>query len=271
MCQLLGLNSNLPTDICFSFTGFKARGGVTDLHADGWGIAFFAGRAARVFHDPQPSCSSRLAELVSTQPIHSTNIIAHIRKATYGDIRLENTHPFVRELWGRHWVFAHNGTLHDFAPALTGRFQPIGSTDSEQAFCWLMQGLLQEFGHEMPDRARLFDWLQQAAVQLSAYGICNFLLSQGESLFAHCSTRLSYLVRQAPFVAAHLVDTDLSIDFQPTDPAITSVVIATVPLTDNEPWQIMPPGSLWCFGEGAVFAEAATVACKCADPAAKCG
>ncbi|BAY11041.1 glutamine amidotransferase class-II [Calothrix sp. NIES-2098] len=41
MCQLLGMNCNTPTDICFSFEGFSARGGKTDDHSDGWGIAFF--------------------------------------------------------------------------------------------------------------------------------------------------------------------------------------------------------------------------------------
>ena len=35
------MNCNVPTDICFSFTGFQKRGGETDVHADGWGIAFF--------------------------------------------------------------------------------------------------------------------------------------------------------------------------------------------------------------------------------------
>ena len=49
MCQLLGMNCNVPTDICFSFTGFQARGGATDVHADGWGIAFFEERGVRVF------------------------------------------------------------------------------------------------------------------------------------------------------------------------------------------------------------------------------
>ncbi|MFN9674127.1 MAG: class II glutamine amidotransferase, partial [Microcystis sp.] len=29
MCQLLGMNCNVPTDICFSFEGFCARGGKT--------------------------------------------------------------------------------------------------------------------------------------------------------------------------------------------------------------------------------------------------
>ena len=58
MCQLLGMNANVPTDICFSFTGFRARGGLTDHHRDGWGIAFFEGKGARVFLDPAPSAHS---------------------------------------------------------------------------------------------------------------------------------------------------------------------------------------------------------------------
>ncbi len=41
MCQLLGMNCNVPTDIGFSFAGFRKRGGLTDHHEDGFGIAFF--------------------------------------------------------------------------------------------------------------------------------------------------------------------------------------------------------------------------------------
>ncbi len=53
MCQLLGMNCAEPTDVTFSFTGFAARGGVTDHHADGWGIAFFEDKACRLFIDHQ--------------------------------------------------------------------------------------------------------------------------------------------------------------------------------------------------------------------------
>ena len=82
-----------------------------------------------------------MAALVKGYPIRSDNVIAHIRKATQGRIALENTHPFMRELWGRYWVFAHNGDLKGFAPRLHGAFRPVGTTDSERAFCWLMQEL----------------------------------------------------------------------------------------------------------------------------------
>ena len=76
-----------------------------------------------------------MAELIRRYPIRSRNVIAHIRKATQGEVALENCHPFVRELWGRYWVFAHNGDLKDFHPRLHGSFHPVGSTDSELAFC----------------------------------------------------------------------------------------------------------------------------------------
>jgi hypothetical protein len=71
MCQLLGMNCNVPTDICFSFSGFQARGGATDVHSDGWGIAFFEGKGTRLFLDPQPSATSPVAELVRHYPIRS--------------------------------------------------------------------------------------------------------------------------------------------------------------------------------------------------------
>ena len=141
MCQLLGMNCNTPTDVRFSFTGFAQRGGVTGDHTDGWGIAFFEDKGLRHFVDHERAVDSPVAELIRRYPVKSRNVIAHIRKATQGVVSLENCHPFVRELWGRYWVFAHNGDLKDFRPRLHAHFQPVGSTDSEHAFCWIMQEL----------------------------------------------------------------------------------------------------------------------------------
>jgi predicted glutamine amidotransferase len=98
MCQLLGMNANTPTDVCFSFTGLATR---ADEHKDGFGIAFFEDRGLRLFVDPHSARASPVAELVKGYPIRSDNVIAHIRKATQGRVALENTHPFVRELWDR--------------------------------------------------------------------------------------------------------------------------------------------------------------------------
>ncbi len=69
MCQLFGMNCAEPTDVTFSFTGFAARGGLTDHHADGWGIAFFEDKACRLFIDQQSSSTSPIAEMVKRYPI----------------------------------------------------------------------------------------------------------------------------------------------------------------------------------------------------------
>lgn len=251
MCQLLGMNCNVPTDICFSFTGFRARGGLTDHHRDGWGIAFFEGRGVRVFLDPQPSVDSPVAELVHQYPIRSLNVISHIRKATQGEIRLDNTHPFQRELWGQYWIFAHNGNLLDYTPRLGGRFLPVGTTDSERAFCHILQTLSERFPDGPPAAATLHATLRELAITIGAHGEFNFLLSNGERLFAHCSSRLAYVIRQAPFPTAHLSDEDVSVDFNHvTTPDDRVAVIATLPLTDNETWTVIAPGTLMAFAHG---------------------
>jgi predicted glutamine amidotransferase len=252
MCQLLGMNCNVPTDICFSFTGFRRRGGATDQHSDGWGIAFFEGSGCRLFLDPAAAVDSPVAELVRNYPIRSMNVIAHIRKATKGAVGLENTHPFMRELWGRYWIFAHNGTLERFAPQLGGLYRPVGTTDSELAFCCLLEALRDAFPGVTPPLPVLFEMLEHLTGELSRYGTFNYLLSNGEYLFAHCAERLCYIVRQAPFTTAHLLDEDVEVDFsQVTTPDDRVAVIATLPLTDNEQWTSLERGELAVFRDGA--------------------
>ncbi|KAF0812747.1 putative glutamine amidotransferase YafJ [Andreprevotia sp. IGB-42] len=250
MCQLLGMSCNVPTDIVFSFEGFRQRGGLTDEHADGWGIAFFEEHGCRMFLDYQASATSPVADLVRNYPIKSRNVIAHIRKATQGVTSLANTHPFQRELWGRYWIFAHNGNLNGLPPLTGSRFLPVGNTDSEHAFCWLMNMLAVECP-EAPGAAELHSVLGEFARYLSQFGTFNFLLSDGHALFAHCSTELHYIVRKAPFSTAHLSDTDVQVDFATvTLPSDQVAVIATQPLTDNEAWQKMPAGELLMFIDG---------------------
>jgi predicted glutamine amidotransferase len=185
MCQLLGMNCNTPTDVTFSFTGFAQRGGRTDHHGDGWGIAFFEGRGVRHFVDHQSACESPVAELIRRYPIKSQNVIAHIRKATQGEVALENCHPFVRELWGRYWVFAHNGNLENFHPRLHASFHPVGRTDSERAFCWLMQELAKSHA-DVPSVAELTLTLRELVPRIARHGTFNFLLSNGQALWAPC-------------------------------------------------------------------------------------
>jgi predicted glutamine amidotransferase len=247
MCQLLGMNANTPTDVMFSFTGLATR---ADEHKDGFGIAFFEGSGLRCFVDHASARASPVAELVRRMPIKSGNVIAHIRKATQGRVALENTHPFVRELWGRYWVCAHNGDLKDFRPRLHAAFRPVGDTDSEHAFCWLMQELAKAHA-SVPTIAELTRTLAELVPLPAAHGTFNLLLSNGQALWAHASTSLHWIERAHPFMPARLRDEDLQVDFsQQTTPHDRVAVIATEPLTADESWQAFAPGELRAFVDG---------------------
>ena len=250
MCHQLGMNCNTPTDILFSFDGFRRRGGLTDHHADGFGIAFFEHAGCRVFLDYEASAHSSVADFVHRYPIKSTHVIAHIRKATQGRVALENTHPFQREMWGQNWIFAHNGNLVDFAPPRGQFYRPVGDTDSEAAFCMLLERLRQQFD-DAPPAQTLHRAVSDIAAEIREAGIFNFMLSNGQVLFTHCTTHLHYIVRQAPFAVAHLVDNDVSVDFSTvTTPNDRVAVIATQPLTDNECWTTHPKDTVLMFSEG---------------------
>jgi len=253
MCQLLGMNSNKTAAINFSFTGFAERGGNTADHIDGWGIAFYENAGCRVFLDDQPASDSHLARFVRDYPIKSRTVISHIRKATQGEVNLANCHPFQREWLGQTWTFANNGDLRNYHPALTGAYLPVGSTDSEKAFCYLLQQLRQEFKGSL----RPVAWQELAPViaaisgEIARHGNFNYLLSSGEVVFSHCSSTLHALSRQHPFPKARLVDCNLSMDLGVLNEVDDRmVIVATEPLTADESWTPYQTGESKVFVRG---------------------
>ncbi len=253
MCQLLGMNSSKPAALGFSFEGFAERGGRTGEHKDGWGIAFHGADGCTLLTDQLASIDSPLAASLKRAPVKATSVVAHIRKATRGRVASENTHPFMRRLWGQTWSFAHNGDLADAPPEPAGQlapFSPVGDTDSEQAFCFLLNGLQHRFARQPPP-TQLYHAVATLAADIALGGSFNFLLSNGELLFAHCSTHLHYVVREYPFTVARLIDCDISINFSQHNHLDDRIaVIATQPLTSNEAWIAFSPGQLKMFVGG---------------------
>lgn len=161
---------------------------------------------------------------------------------------MENTHPFTRELWGRNWTFAHNGQLEEYLSLPTGMYCPVGQTDSEYAFCWLLQRMRTRYPRPPDDMMALFHFIGDCAAELRERGVFNMLLSDGRYVMAYCSTQLHWITRRAPFGKATLVDEDVAIDFQAeTTPNDVVSVIATQPLTCDEEWQRIAPGSMPYF------------------------
>lgn len=252
MCELLGMSANVPTDICFSFAGLMQRGGGTGPHKDGWGIGFYEDRGLQIFQDSQASVDSPLAELISQYPRKSKTVISHIRQANVGEVKLANTHPFTRELWGYAWTFAHNGQLDLslFNWPLKHYF-PVGSTDSEYAFCWIMDQIRDRFPQRPENFEPVVEFVAECADKLHALGVFNMLLTESEYLLSHCSTKLHWITRRAPFGLAQLKDAERTIDFcRETQDKDIVTVIATEPLTTNEVWNSLEPGSFCGFQFG---------------------
>jgi predicted glutamine amidotransferase len=96
-CQLLGMNCATATEFGLSWPDFCERGGGSDVHADGWGLAYYEGNGLRQFHDVEAASTSALARFLGQQKIKTRNMLSHIRYATSGAVDLANVHPFARE------------------------------------------------------------------------------------------------------------------------------------------------------------------------------
>jgi len=294
MCQLLGMNAASPTSFSFCFKGFCHRGGDTDKHKDGWGLAIYEGRGLRSFLDVKACSKSPVAKFVEAYPTRTQNMIAHVRCATHGKVGLENVHPFNREMWGIPWCFAHNGEVPACAEQHIGHhiklgkvltesqmvYHAIGDTDSEAVFCALLNALRAEF-HTLPMLPVLYKTLSRLLNELFEihqfmHGadkpfINNFLLGCGPyTLFAYSWpgqvpgsavwNGLYYLLHEPNMsVIARLVDEpDYSMTFDTTS-TDHSAIIATKPLTDENGWIEMMPGQLILFDRGVPHMTASDV------------
>ena len=114
----------------------------------------------------------------------------------------------------------------------------------KRAFCWLMQELAKAHAG-VPTVQELSHTLRELLPQPARHGTFNLLLSNGQALWAHCSTNLHVLERAHPFGTATLADEDLAVDFAAhTTPQDCVAIVATTPLTEGEPWQALAPGEM---------------------------
>jgi len=104
---------------------------------------------------------------------------------------------------------------------------------------------------QVPSVDELSHTLRELIPQIARHGTFNFLLSNGEALWAHASTNLHYVLRRHPFTRATLSDEDLSVNFaEHTGVNDRVAVVVTQPLTTDETWTAFEPGRLYAFVGG---------------------
>ena len=231
MCELFALSFSEPVGPSEYFSRFLER---SASNPDGWGLAWYPDRAVQLCKEPIPGKTSELASFISSSSsVRARLFLGHVRKTNSSVVAYQNTHPFMRELFGRDFVFAHNGNVSGLKTELTGRFRPVGRTDSEHAFCFMLSRL--------EERSRVsgthldFEWFAMEMAELNRHGKFSCLLSDGDALIcwrdAGGRNGLSFLKTQNGTAPGY--------------------VIASEPLTD-EAWVELQPGGLMVFKQGSI-------------------
>lgn len=284
MCQLLAISSTVPTPIFSSslLFPFVQRGGNTDIHSHGWGVAYSnycshqKKHIMKTIRDASPAAtSSRVESLIMNESqekiLETQTLLAHIRYATVGEVCIDNVHPFHRELFGIEFVFAHNGDVPMFYRSdfnrenLNGneeknnmKYEPVGSTDSERIFCYILNTLHSKFD-AFPPLNELYHEIHQLCSKIVEEEgvILNFLLGVGEHIFAYSWpgrrpgsktwNGLYYMFESKDDFSHHDSLTNLGFTIDKAQVA----VIATKPLgNDSSMWIEFKKGELLLFSNG---------------------
>jgi len=195
---------------------------------------------------------SKLAEFVRDyELIQSQIFIGHVRDATRGENALINTHPFKRVFRSREVVLAHNGTMNSLPlPKEDLAFLPVGETDSENIFCALLTRMAAN-----QIQFTKYQEIERVLQVFNQLGKMNLLFSEGDHLYIYRDKEghngLCLTERISPFGVKSLKDEDWEIDLaEEKKPGQRGFVIASHPLTTNETWKDLVPGSLAVFKDG---------------------
>lgn len=266
MCELFALSSGLASTVQFGLAEF-ARRGAAGRNPDGWGVAYYVDGDVRLLKEPMAAGDSPCQRFLQQHPVRSALVLSHVRHATQGPAVLRNCQPFVRELGGSMHVFAHNGDLLR-APLLeklaSGVSRPVGETDSELAFCALLEAmrpLWRDASGPPPLPARL-GVVEAFAEELRRLGPANFVYSDGDALFAHGDRRRQVDGRSsAP--GLHVLQracvpesgswNSPGLRITAPDAACSQIVIASVALTDEADWCALREGEVLLMRAGRVL------------------
>src|SRR5919112_1320672 len=110
MARLFGLIGN-RTDLAGRVLSHEADAlRVQSKGSLGWGIGFYQGGEVLMRRRPIDDTRSSIEMGKVAGDVRADVVLGHVRNATVGSLRTENTHPFRY----RQWLFAQTGTLPSF-------------------------------------------------------------------------------------------------------------------------------------------------------------
>ncbi len=175
-------------------------------HPLGWGIAWYPSdhEAAIVSKDPAARGTEvQMDALTDWSNFRSTVYFCKAQGAARGYTHHE-TQPFSRSFAGQDWLFMHNGDLdksrlRELHKDKSRFLEPMGKTDSELAFCYLLGKVMETEARKLADvpHETLLGWFEE----LDKLGSADICISDGITTAAFCGTqsvRKLYYTRLQP-------------------------------------------------------------------------
>jgi predicted glutamine amidotransferase len=249
VCRLFGMSGG-PERVGATFWLLEAPDSLAEQsrrEPDGTGLGAFDERGHPVVHK-QPLAAyqdERFAQ--EAREVESRTFVAHVRYASNGGVKLENTHPF--EQSGR--LFAHNGVIGD-VPALEHELGDAmehvrGETDSERYFA-LITRQIERTGDVGQGISAATRWVAAHLPILSV----NFVLVTESDLWAlrYPDTHELFVLERAaggPTGGRHLEHASArgSVRVRSSDlSGLPAVVVATERMDEDAGWRGLEPGEL---------------------------
>jgi predicted glutamine amidotransferase len=178
MCRVLGCVSAEP--VCIEHELLHAQNPMirqAEEHDSGWGMAVYERADGAEPHCVRlPQAAHTDGDFFKATTLRGRIFNVHVRRATMGGLTPENTHPFCLGSYS----FGHNGTVLEYPRLLErGVQKPHGDTDSEVLFNLLMRD------YDASDPVGSLRHTVQLVVERSPFSGLNFLLADGERLYAY--------------------------------------------------------------------------------------
>ena len=226
MCELFGVSAENKIRVNGYLETFFKR---SIEHHNGWGLALLDNGLISIEREPVRAVDSLYLKNRLTENIETAACIAHIRKATIGDVSFTNTHPFVlNDSLGRKWILVHNGTIFDSPELKTYLYQQSGTTDSERILYFIVDSV-NKSGFNVSDNER-FDMISGLIHKITPGNKVNFLLYDGENMYVHKNEKGTLFSRQDKGAA----------------------IFATNPLDDSV-WNEIPQNTLLVYRKGKII------------------
>lgn len=262
MCRLFGFKSSIPSQVHRSLVRAENALAVqSEAHPDGWGVAYYINNIPHLLRNACSALEDSLFRQVSGI-VSSKTVIAHVRKASVGDINVLNCHPFQ---YGP-WVFAHNGEVRSWdrvVNTLADKVAPkyrrfiLGGTDSEVCFYLFLTHLHQctevthwalHYQDAISALQSMISDVREVSDDIGDPSLLSFLLTNGSLLLAcQGGEDLHYSTYKRKCIERDTCPAFSPECENPPDGGINHVLIASEAISEEDIWVNMKPGEGICI------------------------